>query len=693
VREERKTKKELIEDLLSVRRRLAKLEESQLERGSIERSLQDGEEMFRNLAEQSPNMIFINQRGRIVFANDKCQEVMGYTKEEFCSPDFDYLDIIGADSIELVKASFARHMKGEEVEPYEYSLVTREGKVIKAIITTKLIDYGDDQAILGIVTDVTARKSAEEALRKSEERYRKLVENASVGIVVVQDNAVKFVNPRILEMTGFTEKEILSTPFIEFIHPGDRKMVIEYHRKRMSGEPVPESYEVRVFGTDGEIQWLEIAGVGIDWENGTGSLNFVLDITERKKSELEKRDLREKLNNAQRMEAIGVLAGGVAHDLNNILGPLVAYPQMVRMSLEPDNPINGTLAKIEDSAQRAAGIVQDLLSLARRGRYELVPMDLNELINSIVNSKEYSQYMTDYPGVRLQLRLDDSIPKSYGSSTHLVKAIMNLIVNALDAMPDGGELRIETECKHVDRLAGGFANIESGKYNIITVGDTGVGINEKDILRIFEPFYTRKKLGREGSGLGLAIVYGVVKDHNGYVDVSSKPRQGTAFHIYLPVAEVTIEGDKRIELSDIRGNETILVVDDVAEQRELAATILSSLGYRVHTAASGEEATEYCRSNKPDMVIVDMVMDPGIDGLDTYRRIIKIHPGQKAIISTGFSETDRVREAKRLGVGKVIRKPYTMQMLGKAIRELLREEATISEGRQPEPAEHKATVK
>jgi CheY-like chemotaxis protein len=270
---------------------------------------------------------------------------------------------------------------------------------------------------------------------------------------------------------------------------------------------------------------------------------------------------------------------------------------------------------------------------------------------------------------------------------------MNLIVNALDAMPDGGELRIETECKHVDRLAGGFANIESGKYNIITVGDTGVGINEKDILRIFEPFYTRKKLGREGSGLGLAIVYGVVKDHNGYVDVSSKPRQGTAFHIYLPVAEVTIEGDKRIELSDIRGNETILVVDDVAEQRELAATILSSLGYRVHTAASGEEATEYCRSNKPDMVIVDMVMDPGIDGLDTYRRIIKIHPGQKAIISTGFSETDRVREAKRLGVGKVIRKPYTMQMLGKAIRELLREEATISEGRQPEPAEHKATVK
>ena len=207
-------------------------------------------------------------------------------------------------------------------------------------------------------------------------------------------------------------------------------------------------------------------------------------------------------------------------------------------------------------------------------------------------------------------------------------------------------------------------------YTILRVSDTGVGIDLKDYKRIFEPFYTKKEMGRSGSGLGLAIVYGVVKDHNGYVDVRSEPDKGSDFILYFPATREQAESENSTA-TDIRGDESILVVDDVMEQRELAATVLGSLGYRVSIAANGQEAIDSLKQGSFDVVILDMIMDPGYDGLDTYGDMIKLNPGQKAIITSGFSETDRVKEAERLGVGKYIRKPYTMQKLGKAIREVL----------------------
>ena len=649
----------------------SRLEQLELERSRMERSLRETESKFENLAEQSPSMIFINSKDRIIYANRKCEEIMGYTREEFYSPDFDFLRLIAPESVELVEECFQKHIQGEDIEPYEYGLLTRDGRRIEAIINTKLIDFDGERAILGIVTDVTARKEAEEALQISEERYRKLVENASIGIVVSQEGRVKFVNPRVLDITKYTREEILTKPFADFIHPEDREMVMEVHRKRVVGGQVAKLYELRIVDRDGQVKWLEIGGVAIEWGGKPAALNFIQDITERKRAERERQELREKLINAQRMEAIGVLAGGVAHDLNNILGPLVAYPQMIQMKLEPGNPIKATLDKIERSAQRAADIVQDLLSLARRGRYELTPVDINELVKSYLNSTEYARYAATCPGIRLRVDLDKTMPKSHGSPTHLFKVIMNLIINALDAMSAGGELTIRTECKYVDRLAGGFANLEPGKYNIISVSDTGIGIEKGDLKRVFEPFYSKKKLGRSGSGLGLAIVYGVVKDHSGYVDADSVPGQGSSFYVYLPIVEEDAVARDLADSGEIWGDEKVLVVDDVAEQRELASTILSSLGYRVDTVASGEEAVEYLTKESVDLVILDMVMDPGMDGLDTYRRILELLPQQKTMICTGFSETERVREARRLGVKKIVRKPYTMQILGKAIREAL----------------------
>jgi CheY-like chemotaxis protein len=248
--------------------------------------------------------------------------------------------------------------------------------------------------------------------------------------------------------------------------------------------------------------------------------------------------------------------------------------------------------------------------------------------------------------------------------------VMNLTINAFDAMPHGGKFTLRTQVGYIDRLADGYDNIEAGMYAILTVSDTGVGINPKDIKRIFEPFYSKKQLGRSGSGLGLSIVYGVVKDHNGYIDVQSEINSGSCFSVYLPILS-KIPGVENVSAIDIHGTESILVVDDTVEQRELAQVILSSLGYKVRTAANGREGIAALKACPVDLVVLDMIMDGDFDGLDTYREMIKIRPGQKAIITSGYAETDRVKAAEKLGVGKYIRKPYTLQKLGRAIRELL----------------------
>jgi len=247
---------------------------------------------------------------------------------------------------------------------------------------------------------------------------------------------------------------------------------------------------------------------------------------------------------------------------------------------------------------------------------------------------------------------------------------MNLVVNAFDAMPDGGKLTIETSQEYLTKLTGGYGRIEPNQYVILRVSDTGVGINPEDMSRIFEPYYSKKTMGASGSGLGLAIVYGIVKDHKGYYDVMSKKGRGTQFILYFPTtdreAEVVDDSD-----CEFQGNEKVLVVDDSEDQREMAAVLLSGLGYRIETAIHGRKAVEYLAENDVDIVILDMIMESDFDGLDTFREIRKIRPDQKVIIASGFSATDRVREMQSLGAGAYVRKPYTLQTIGKAVREEL----------------------
>ena len=234
---------------------------------------------------------------------------------------------------------------------------------------------------------------------------------------------------------------------------------------------------------------------------------------------------------------------------------------------------------------------------------------------------------------------------------------------------DGGEVVLETENRYIDRPIRGYDDVEEGDFAVLRVRDTGVGISADDLPRIFEPFYTKKVMGRSGTGLGMAVVWGTVKDHNAYIDVESELDRGSRFELYFPITRQKVAGrDHPLSLADFRGDETVLVVDDVPEQREIATEFLGRLGYRVTALASGEEAIAYLRDAKADLLVLDMIMDPGIDGLTTYKQILRFHPGQKAIIASGFSETENVKEAQRLGAGKYIKKPYTLEKLGWAVR-------------------------
>lgn len=390
----------------------------------------------------------------------------------------------------------------------------------------------------------------------------------------------------------------------------------------------------------------------------------------------ERRRMETRLHRAEKMEALGTLAGGVAHDLNNILSGIVTYPELLLMKLPQDNAMRKPIQTIAQSGKRAATIVQDLLTLARRGVAVTQTVNLNTVIRAHLESPEHQRLLSYHPDIRLETRLSDNLLNIAGSTVHLAKTLMNLISNAAEAMPEGGEIIISTENRYVDRPIAGYDDVEEGDYVTLTVTDTGVGICQEDMRRIFEPFYTKKKMGRSGTGLGMAVVWGTMKDHKGYIDSESIEGKGTRFTLYFPVTRAAVTESPSVPISEYRGKgEHILVVDDVYEQREIAAAILTELGYGVHTVSSGEEAIVYLKKNTADLIVLDMIMDPGIDGLDTYREIIALHPGQKAIIASGYSETDRIREAQRLGARQYLKKPYTIEKIARALKTALEEPA------------------
>jgi PAS domain S-box-containing protein len=645
------------------------------DRKRAEEVLKEGEEKFRSALMGLPIMVnAVDQNGTIIFWNKKCEEITGYTAAEMIGnrnamellyPDREYLET----ELQKWKA------KNYQLKNAELISRAKDGSA-KAVLWTNP-DFSTPEWIWAVGVDITKQKRTEMALQ---EAYS--IINRSLAVAFLWKNAegwpVEFVSDNVNELFGYKAEEFTSgkISYAEVVHPHD----LERMGKEVTifgGTEGRENFThdpYRIVTKDGEIKWLDDMKFIRRDEKGdiTHYEGIVLDISERVKAEDEKESLQDKPQRSQKMESLGFLAGGVAHDLNNVLSGIVSYPELILMDLPEDSKLRKPIETIQESGHRAAAIVQDLLTMARGAAITREPLSLNDVVSDYLNSPEFKKLKHFHPTVTVSTNLDTDLLNIDGSLIHVRKVVMNLVSNASEAIEGSGNVTISTMNRYVDRPHRGYNDVNIGEYVILSVSDNGSGISSDDFERIFEPFYTKKVMGRSGTGLGLAVVWNTVQDHKGYIDVTSD-EIGTSFELYFPITRDEIsDKDMLLPIKDYKGNgETILVVDDVESQREISCKMLDTLGYKTKAVSSGEEAVEYLKENTLDLLLLDMIMDPGINGRETYKRIIKIHPNQKAIIISGFAETDEVKEAQKLGVGKYLKKPFTLEKIGLAVKEEL----------------------
>lgn len=508
------------------------------------------------------------------------------------------------------------------------------------------------------------------AVAESEKKYRRIFENIpDIYFETDLEAKVLEVSPSLEKISLYTRDEIKDQPLFK-IYKDLRQR--EEGIALLTQNGYLKNHEIEFLDKDGRVSCCSINAELVRKDTGQPErvVGILRDISEQKALEKEKKELEDRLGRSQKMEALGLLAGGVAHDLNNILSGIVTYPELLAMDLEPDNPLRKSLEIIQSSGLKAAGIVQDLLTLSRRGVITKDVIDFNELVSNFLQSPEYHKILSFHPNVTVENHINASLPFVKGSFIHLQKTVMNLVSNAAEAQLGGGTIRISTSNRHLDASLKGYDQVEKGDYLVLSVEDDGAGIAPEDLKRIFEPFFTKKVMGRSGTGLGMAVVWGTVQDHGGYIDIDSTLGEGTRFDLYFPVTwDIPLPEPEAFSLEGIRGRgQTILVIDDVREQRQIAEILLQRLGYQTACVASGEEAVAWLKENKADLLLLDMIMEPGMDGYETYKVILSFRPGQKAVIASGFSRTLQVKQTLELGAGQYLKKPYTIEKIGLAVK-------------------------
>lgn len=577
---------------------------------------------------------------------------------------FAALPLISGD--EVIGVIGLASLKKRDFELRREFLETMAGQASVALYNARLYEAAK--------LELAERKRAEDALRNSEELLARLVA-AMPDIVLRMDlnGQIVFVNDYGLVSSGYAREDLIGQNMLSFIAQEDREKAVRNTVLMYESHLGPQEYHLTM--KDGRTRLFEVNGDVLRSEDGTpnGLVHICRDITDRRQEEEEKKRLVERLQRSEKMEALGQLAGGVAHDLNNILGVLSGFSELLMLEIPEGQRSRGHAEKILQSTEKGAAIIQDLLTLTRRGVMASEVVNLNNIISDFIKTPVFEKIKDDHPLVAFRTEHDKSLLNIKGSSVHLEKTVMNLVSNAAESIAGRGEVTIRTESRYLDKPLQGYDEIKEGEYAVLTVSDTGIGIPEQDRGKMFEPFYTKKVMGRSGTGLGLAIVWGTVKDHAGYIDVQSELGKGTTFTLFFPITrqKTTVPLHKEPMERYMGHGESVLVVDDIAEQRDVATSLLTTLGYIVNAASSGEEAVEYLRHNRSDILVLDMIMTPGIDGLETYRRILATNPKQKAILVSGFSETVRVKEAQRLGAGAYVKKPYLVEKIGVAIREEL----------------------
>jgi len=641
--------------------------------------LMESERKYRDLFENGSDLIYLHDlEGYLLETNILFKKEYGRRRE----------DIEGVNIRDLIPERHKPEFNGYIARVLatgsdggNLKVFTRSGRKVILEYRSRLIRDSDGRptAIQAAARDVTQQIKNGKALKESEAKYKAIVKHAPAGIVEFDMETFTFIsaNDVMSQYTDYTTEELLQLNFFDLLSDAGREQAKRFFETVFEGQADPEPAEYKINGKNGQVLSV-ITNSKFFFEDGvpTKVMMVVHDLTAIRKAEEEKRTLEVKLQNARKLESLGTLAGGVAHDLNNILSGILSYPDLLLLDIEEDSPLRQPLLTIRRSGEKAAEIVQDLLTLARRSVVAKKVINLNHIIGDFITSPEFLKIVGDRDNLNVETKLSEDMLNVTGSETHLSKTVMNLVANAADAMPSGGDITISTRDFYNDKPFTGFEVIPEGEYAVLEILDMGIGMPLTDLEKIFEPFYTKKVMGRSGSGLGMSVVWGTVKDHDGFIDIITQEGTGTTFVLYFPTSRSEEKSPTSVYIDDYLGKgESILIIDDAPEQRELAKRMMQRLGYDVHTAASGEEAIALIKDRSYDVLILDMIMPPGMNGLETYRKILTIVPDQKAVIASGYAETERVHEAQRLGAGSYIKKPYTLEKIGLAVRsELDRED-------------------
>ena len=518
-------------------------------------------------------------------------------------------------------------------------------------------------------------KQAEEHLRESELQYRTLFNSIQDGVFLIIRDQFCAVNEAFSRLSGYSGTHLAGKSTRD-LFPDEIAFLLSTDTPPERAEFLPRiERETALFTPGGEPLAVMLSAAFFSYQGYTACIGTIKDVTRKRLMEAEKHRLEEKLIQSEKMEAIGRLAGSVAHDLNNVLSAIVGYPDLILRQLSAGSTLARQVESVKKAGLKASAIVEDLLTLSRRGVQKHDVFHLNTLIREYIESADYNNLIDQRPDIRVMVTLTDTPMYITGSALHLTKALMNLVSNAIDAMPCGGEIRISSQPLY-------FKSIDPDglrDYAVLKISDTGIGIAPADQKRIFEPFFTRKHMGRSGSGLGMTIIWNTVKDHEGYITLDSTLGKGTVFEVYLPMQNEALgvepvavpAGETARPVNEGRG-QRILVVDDGNDQREIACQLLVRLGYDPVALASGEAALQYLVENPVDLLLLDMLMEPGIDGLETYRRARAIKgEGFAAVIASACPKNGKIDEALREGVRGYLKKPYTLEQLARVVSESL----------------------
>lgn len=630
------------------------------------KQLENVDNQYRNLVDSTSDSLYlVDRRCRYLFLNNNHLQLLNLPKDRIIGHSYAefHSSLQSQEFVEMINEVFT---SGRSLQD-EHTNNTGDSHFLRTFSPVR--DSGNPDKVIAVAIaskDVTERRQTEKALLQSEEKYRLLVEYSSDAIFTIQAGRIIFANRRFERMLGYVGDEFPQIFFPDLVLPEDRALFDECQLSTLAGENENMNYSFRIIDKSGSTRWVDTDSVAIDWDDHPATLNFMRDTTRQKKTEA-------RLYQAQKMEAIGTLAGGIAHDFNNLLMGIQGHASLALLDIDAQNPIYENLKTIESLVVSGADLTRQLLGFARGGKYEVMTVNLNELIFKTSESigrtrKEISIHHT----------LADDLWLADVDPGQIERVLLNLYVNAWQAMPGGGELYLATANIVVDET-GSKNNFykKKGPYVKISITDTGVGMDEKTRERIFEPFFTTKEMGR-GTGLGLATAYGIIKNHNGFINVYSEKGQGTTFTIYLPASpNKDVAKPEFPETDEISGGtETILLVDDEAIILSVAKELLEALGYAVLTAGDGRAAVELYKKLKGtiDLVILDMVM-PGMNGGETFDELKKINPGIKVLLSSGYSLNGQASKIMGRGCVGFLQKPFTFRDIALQLRKVFDEKS------------------